>query len=145
MKWIFILLCLIPSSAFSAGSLTTQPNPSYWSQGNAPLPFNIGCTTTSWTVVSSSDTIARGTIYISDETNSTNICISTTTNVNDLCNASTPGIDLSAGGSWTDYSEAGWNCRGKTPAGTPATVTDNIHGVRYRDKGDYGSISAVSR
>lgn len=149
MKWL-LLLCLLPSSAFAAGSLFSGVTPTFTNQGNAPIPFNTAITTTSWTTIISSDTISRGLIIESDPANSVTICISTLTisgiggAANDACNASTTGVKLSAGGSWTDYSQVQWTARGYTATGATA-LTQFITGVRYRDKGDYGSIGAAAR
>lgn len=142
LKWILLLL-ILPGSCFAAGSLRIESQPVYTAQGNAAIPYNTSITTTSWTVVISSDIITRGLIIESDPANTVTICISTTTNSNDGCSASTPGVKLSAGGSWTDYSEMQWTARGYTASG--ATLTQFVTGVRYRDKGDYGNIGSPSQ
>lgn len=150
MKWLLLLICALPCSAFAQGASGVGPSPVYFNEGNAPIPYNTAITTTSWTVVISSDIISRGLIIESDPANTVTICISTLTvsgiggAANDACAATTTGVKLSPGGSWTDYSDNKWTARGYTATGAAALI-QYLSGVRYRDKGDYGSIGASAQ
>ncbi len=144
MKSIFVaiaLSALFAQQARADANTQRQATPINDDGGNAPILFDIACSTTAWTVVTSSDSISRFAFYFAPSANAVSVCLSSTTKAGDACNDSTPGLELPASAFWVDTTKAGWNCRGRT--GTGSTITVYVKGYRGRDSGDYGWIKEL--
>lgn len=130
------LACLAPLPALAQGGGGQDPLATYLDEGRDPVPFWITCTSTSWTVVVTSDTAKRAAILQAPPDNDTNICISSATA--GTCVGTMGGVELAANDSLTDNGRSLWRCRAR--ANTAATMTTNIKGVIWRDRSDYGRI-----
>lgn len=121
-----------------------EPQPVFMSEGRNPLTFNVSCATATWTIIVSSDTIARSTFMQSSSSNTNTICLlpsatgtAPSVSVSSQCVSATQGPELTPSSALTDYSHAAWYC-----ASSSGTVANTIRGYRTRDKGDYGYIGA---
>lgn len=134
--WLSILATtiLVPKWVMAEASRYTDSTPVYQSEGNDRTWFNVSCATESWTIVLSSDTIARSTFIQSTSSNTYGVCLSSGP-ANTACTSSTVGVELSPNSAYTDYSKNSWYCR--TSAGT---IAQRLKGVRTRDNHDYGNI-----
>lgn len=135
MLKLLALLVLLPCSAWADGRYMTQVQPAYMDEGDSPVEFSVACSSLSWTMIVSSDTISRSVLFYApvDNTASSSVCISLSSNTT-ACSASKPGTELTPDSSVTDYTKARWFCRARSGS------TDRVKGWRSRDKRDYGDI-----
>lgn len=106
-------------------------------EGRDPFGFSTICSSVTWTVLSSSDTISRSMTMFIDPANTVAVCLSTMTGTAYGCTTATPGMYFPATtyAVFTDYTSFSWKCK----AGAGATAV--VGGVRARDRGDFGAIS----
>lgn len=127
-----VALAAAPLLVGAQGTKEMLPITVYMTEGRNPIYFNVSCATATWTVVVSSDQIARSTFIEAISSNTMNVCLSSTTS-SQACNSSAAGPELVPGQSLTDYSRAAWACKAVT-----GTAAQTIKGYRTRDQGDYG-------
>lgn len=140
---LIVGLVALASWARAQGMASLEVQPVFQSEGFDPIPFSVSCPTSTWTVVVASDTISRSTFLESITANANTICllpfqlgVVPTVAVSSSCVTAAKGIELTPASSYTDYTHVGWACI------SSGTVTNVIKGVRTRDSGDYGMISA---
>ena len=99
-------------------------------EGNTTEPHAVACTDAAWTEVVAKDPESRSVLFIALGSNTAGVCITTITTTAYACVDGTPGFELGAGASVTDYTHAKWNCRMRSGgAGT-------IKGTRSKDNRD---------
>ncbi len=131
------LLCFLAVHVHAEGAKAFQPQSTFVDEGDAVIPYSILCSSTSWTVLVSSDIISRSVLYQAVTANTTQVCISTITTTGYACLTSTPGMELEPGSTLSDYTKAGFSCRARQTTGASDT-RGYIKGRRSRDQGDYG-------
>lgn len=130
------------------GELGIQPAPTYNTEGRDPYPFTAACSSSSWTQVVSTDTIARSTLLIGISSNTAATCLipvpyqAPAPSTSTVCLSTTAAVQFPSGiqSALTDYSRAAWYC--KASAGFSGTT--NICGYRARDRGDFGRVGNTS-
>ncbi len=141
-RWIEIVLALAaltflgPQAARAQGQNPYLPAPIFQNEGRDPIAFNTALTSYTLTIIISSDTIARSTLFQSISSNTATICISPSSG-SFACNSSWPGVQLPPNSTLTDFNRSAWY--GRVPAGN---ATQNVNGYRTRDRGDYGAVGA---
>lgn len=138
MKLLIALMFLAPS-AFAGGSNDKQTQAVYTDEGRNPVPFNVACTSYTWTVVVSSDAIRRDAFMESmSADNTVGVCLSTAATANASCGSTTNGPEMAPGDRLTLYNTSGYWCECRT--GASCTIKGNTD----EDKGDYGNRSAAA-
>lgn len=137
---IAALLCLGPRWVRAQGAYRLQAVPDFQTQGRDPVSFNVTCSSYTWTVFKSSDTIGRAVFVQNPSTSTSNIGIifadPTYSAPTVSYDTTTAGIDLSAGAAiFTDATRAAGYCR--VPVNAAA---QHLKGYWNRDRGDYGQI-----
>lgn len=124
------LICF-GSTAYAQGQAKQEVSPTFQQEGRDPIYYSTSCISTAWTLVLSSDTIARSTIVIAISSNTSSVCVSSgPTNAN-TCVGGTPGDELGPNSSITLNHRAAIYCRS-------ALGTQILKGHRNRDHADYG-------
>lgn len=141
VKKILIATMFLASMASAAPRNKIESIPTFRDEGRNPILFSISCTTTSWTVIASSDPIRRSILIQADPGNTLTVCVSTTTNSSDSCTSARPGPKLIAASALTDYTPIQWTCRAASSASVSAAA---VSGYSTRDKGDYGYQTSPS-
>ncbi len=121
------------------GTKESQPITMYRAEGRDVVYFNVSCATATWTVVLSSDSIARSTFIQAISSNTQAVCLSSATSSQN-CDSSAAGPELPPTSALTDYGHAGWACKAVT-----GTSAQRLKGYRARDRGDYGAIGLPGR
>lgn len=135
-----VLVAVSPNSSHAQNEKFREPQPVFQSEGRNPYAFNVSCSTSAWTIVVTSDTIARSTFIESISSNTNNVCLLPgptvpTVAVSSQCTTATQGPELVPSSSLTDYSRAAWYC-----ASSSGTVSNILKGYRTRDVGDAGLV-----
>lgn len=112
--------------------------PEYRLEGRSIIPFSTSCSSSAWTIVVASDTISRSVLYlVPTSTPTMTVCLSTSQASGVSCVDATPGVEIAAGLSLTDYTTSAFYCRSRA-----GTLTGTVKGYRSRDSlGDAGYIA----
>ena len=134
--WLAGLIIGITGIGYSQGMKYVAPQSVFQSEGRDPYLFNASCASGYWSVVVSSDAIARSTLMQAPSGNTAVVClaISSTTA---SCSVSLVGPELAPNTALTDYTKSVWYCRS-------VSGSQNIKGYRTRDRGDFGGVSNLS-
>lgn len=140
---IIALAIFSPEPAKADGLEKPLVTPVTQDDGNQPIIFSIACSTSAWTLVVSSDSITRGTMFETVPNNIVGVCLSTAA-TSIPCQDSTPGVELSSGtySAFTTKDKSAWYCAGRSATGS--TVTTYVKGIRERDRGDLGAIQLAN-
>jgi hypothetical protein len=144
-----LFACWLVKEAYAIPiNLQQMTSPVYEQTGNNASTFNVLCSTTAWTVVLASSTIARETIYQAAPGNIDSICLEVKTSSevvnNSACSDTSQGVELSSAPATTasvmpdeliDFSEISYYCRGRALTSV-GTTPMNIKGIRYYDSND---------
>jgi hypothetical protein len=109
--FLFILTLSIPANALKRNGFSTTPTSR--EEGDTTIQFSSACPTGSWILVVSSGTSRRSAYLEASNFNAGTVCLSTAP-IGTTCSSSTPGSDLAAGQSITDYGHSAWYCMGAT-------------------------------
>lgn len=118
---------------FAQGVAKNNPIAVFNTEGRNPVYFSVSCVPSSWTLLVSSDTIARSTFIVSIASNTAAVCLSTGPTNSNSCVQGTPSDELPPNSAETVYHRAAIYCR--SGAGT-----QTLKGHRNRDHADYGQV-----
>ena len=109
----FLCVLVVTGIVWAAGErnqVTVNPQYRHEGDGAGREPFNIACTSSSWTTVVAADSTSRSVLFETIKATGT-VCLSTTTTPTASCNSDFPGIIFLSTATYTDYSTGDWYCR----------------------------------
>lgn len=123
------LLLAVPF-VWAAPRLADQVTKVFQQDGDRRLPLAVTCAHDSWTELLPARAVRRRAVLHALNSSVGNVCLSTITTIGYACTDTTPGVELSSGTFYSEYSEAVLNCRSR------ASTSEKIKGMEFYDVGD---------